>query len=81
MLVLTRKPKQKIHIGNDIVITILKVQGDQVSIGVEAPKELSIVRDELIDGELAQTAAEQNRKSVIDANDKPSLIKLTSQFD
>ncbi len=49
MLVLTRKPEQKIKIGKDIVITVLKVQGDQVSIGIEAPKELQIVRKELLD--------------------------------
>ncbi len=48
MLVLTRKREQKIRIGDDVVITILKVQGDQVSIGIEAPKSLSIVREELL---------------------------------
>ena len=48
MLVLTRKREQKIRIGNDVVITVLKVQGDQVSIGIEAPKSLPIVREELL---------------------------------
>ncbi|MBS0623207.1 MAG: carbon storage regulator [Verrucomicrobia bacterium] len=49
MLVLTRKPEQKIKIGSDIIITVLKVQGDQVSIGIEAPKDQQIVRLELLD--------------------------------
>lgn len=49
MLVLTRKADQKIRIGKDIIITILKVQGEQVSIGIEAPKKLPIVREELLE--------------------------------
>ncbi len=49
MLVLTRKPEQKIRIGDDVVITVLKVQGEQVSIGIEAPKDLQIIRQELLD--------------------------------
>lgn len=59
MLVLTRKAEQKIRIGNDVVITVLKVQGDQVSIGIEAPKELAIVREELLHQDLLKTG---NRK-------------------
>ncbi|MDF2578015.1 MAG: carbon storage regulator, CsrA [Chlamydiales bacterium] len=48
MLVLTRKSEQKIYIGKDIVITILKVQGDCVSIGIEAPKSTPIYREEVL---------------------------------
>jgi len=48
MLVLTRKSEQKIRIGKNIVITILKIQGEQVSIGIDAPKETPIVREELV---------------------------------
>lgn len=65
MLVLTRKAEQKIRIGNDIVITVLKVQGDQVSIGIEAPKKkYKIVREELLE-KLSSSAARENRKSAI----------------
>lgn len=48
MLVLTRKKDQKIYIGDDVVITIVKINGDQVSIGIEAPKECRIIRDDLV---------------------------------
>ena len=48
MLVLTRKSEQKILIGNNIVITILRVCGDQVSVGIDAPKEMRIFREELV---------------------------------
>jgi carbon storage regulator len=47
MLVLTRKLDQKIVIGKNIVITVLKVQGDQVSIGIEAPRSTTIYREEI----------------------------------
>ncbi|MCE5317206.1 MAG: carbon storage regulator [Parachlamydia sp.] len=51
MLVLTRKAEEKIVIGkgpNQIVITILRIQGDKVSVGIEADKETPIYRDELL---------------------------------
>lgn len=50
MLVLTRKSEQKIIIGRDkqITITILKVQGDQVSVGIQADGEIPIYREELL---------------------------------
>lgn len=68
MLVLTRKSEQKIRIGNDIVITVLKVQGDQVSIGIEAPKQLQIVREELLQDGLTEAAERSNKKSLLKQN-------------
>ena len=48
--------KEKVTIGKDkkVVITILKIQGDKVSIGIEADKETPIFRNELIEGESQQ---------------------------
>ena len=48
MLVLSRKPLQSIMIGPDIRITIVKVERNQVRIGIEAPRNVTILRDELI---------------------------------
>lgn len=48
MLVLTRKETQTIHIGNDIVIRIVQAGASSVKIGVEAPRNVSIVRGELL---------------------------------
>lgn len=51
MLVLTRKTEEKITIGQGdakVVVTILKIQGDKVSIGIEANKQTPIFRNELI---------------------------------
>ena len=47
MLILTRTLNKSIMIGDDIVITILGVQGKQVSIGIEAPKGISVHREEI----------------------------------
>jgi carbon storage regulator len=47
MLVLSRKSGQRIVIGDEIVITILKVRGNHVRVGIEAPPAVPIRRDEL----------------------------------
>ncbi len=48
MLVLSRKPLQSIMIGSDIKITVVKVERNQVRIGIEAPRELTVLRSELM---------------------------------
>ena len=48
MLVLTRKPGEKILIGDDIVITVLDTRGDSVRIGIDAPRGVKIQRDEVV---------------------------------
>lgn len=47
MLVLTRKPKEVIKIGNDIELTVLSIDGDQVKLGISAPKDIEIHRKEV----------------------------------
>ena len=47
MLILSRKVGESVLIGNDISITILSVRGNQVKLGVEAPKEVSVHREEI----------------------------------
>lgn len=48
MLVLTRKKGQSIVIDNDIELTVLEAEGDVVKIGISAPKQVQIVRKELL---------------------------------
>jgi carbon storage regulator len=50
MLVLSRKQSQQVFIGKDISITIAKIDGNQVRIGIEAPRGISILRAELVEG-------------------------------
>lgn len=47
MLALTRKKKESIIINNNIEITILEIKGEQVKIGISAPKEVQIYRKEV----------------------------------
>lgn len=47
MLVLSRKIGERITIGGDVVVTVTKVKGSRVTIGIEAPAEVRIVRGEL----------------------------------
>ncbi|NMC20203.1 MAG: carbon storage regulator [Thermogutta sp.] len=47
MLVLSRKENQRIRLGDNITITIVRVTGDQVRVGIDAPKTVPIIRDEL----------------------------------
>ncbi len=47
MLVLTRRKDQRIMIGDDVVVTVLDVKGDTVRIGVEAPRDLQVHREEV----------------------------------
>lgn len=47
MLILSRYTGQKIIIGDDTIITVLGIQGNQVRIGIEAPKQISVHREEV----------------------------------
>ena len=57
MLVLSRKPGEKIHVGSSITITLVHVQGSRVRIGIEAPADVAVVRSEL-NGSPGQSAVE-----------------------
>lgn len=47
MLILTRKKNETLRIGDDILITIVDIQGDQVRLGITAPRDVPILRQEL----------------------------------
>jgi carbon storage regulator len=47
MLVLSRRENEKIKLGDSIVLTVVKVAGDRVRLGIEAPKDVLILRGEL----------------------------------
>ena len=47
MLILSRRESERVHLGDEIVLTIVRVNGDKVRIGVEAPSHIKILRTEL----------------------------------
>jgi len=49
VLILTRKTGERVRIGEDIVITVFSINGNQVRLGVEAPREIEVHREEIYD--------------------------------
>ena len=56
MLVLSRKPKEGLKIGDDVMITVLSIEGDRVRLGIDAPAAVRILRAETI-----EKAAQENK--------------------
>ncbi len=57
MLVLTRKLMEKLYIGDAICVTVVRLEGGQVRLGIEAPREIAVVRAELLDQRRGGAAA------------------------
>ncbi|MDL2228922.1 carbon storage regulator CsrA [Treponema sp. OttesenSCG-928-L16] len=57
MLILSRKINEKIMIGDDISVSIIEIRGDQVRLGVEAPKSVKVFRQEVFDAIKAENKA------------------------
>ena len=49
MLVLSRKLNEKIVIDGGIVVTVVKIEGGQVRLGIEAPRDIKVFREEIVD--------------------------------
>lgn len=49
MLILTRRVGESVMIGNDVTVTILRTKGNQVRIGINAPKNVAVHREEIYD--------------------------------
>jgi carbon storage regulator len=47
MLVLTRRPGESVHIGDEVVVTVLEVRGDVVRLGIRAPRTIQVHREEI----------------------------------
>lgn len=82
MLVLSRRPGQSIVVGNQVVVTVLEVRGDQVRIGVDAPREVQVHREEVfrqLEAENAQAAGSAARARQMVTNRARLAQPLTRQ--
>ena len=68
MLVLSRKERERIRLGEDIVITIVRLSGDRVRLGIQAPGDLIVLREEL--GSEAPASSSQDAASGTEAVDR-----------
>lgn len=57
MLILSRKINEKIMIGEDVSVSIIEIRGDQVRLGVDAPKTVKVFRQEVFDSIRAENKA------------------------
>jgi carbon storage regulator len=82
VLVLTRRANQSIMIGDDVVVTVLDVRGDQVRIGIKAPRSVDVHREEVyiaLRRDAAREAtASSDEEQVIDLSDD-SVTSLPSE--
>ena len=74
MLVLTRKRDESIIIGDDIKVTIVEVRGDQVKIGIKAPRSISVHREEIY-----QEIQDENRRAALQADAMVDLKALMEE--
>lgn len=67
MLVLTRKTQERIQIGDNVTITVVRIKGNTVRVGIEAPQEVRVVRGELAEKESVDTSAGDTHEAGVTA--------------
>lgn len=63
MLILTRRLGESLSIGDDVKLTVLCIKANQVRIGIEAPKEVSIQRTELLEKNQEEESEKENEEN------------------
>ena len=72
MLILSRRVGESVLIGKDVSITILRVKGDQVRLGVQAPKEIAVQRDDLLEENKSALVAPTGKSVDLSPDEKSS---------
>jgi len=81
MLILQRREQQALLIGDDIRVVVLKTDGGGVRLGIEAPAEVTILREEIVDEVMAENVVASTRALEIDAARLPPPAKSRSEED
>jgi carbon storage regulator len=68
MLIITRRPGEKIMLGDDIVVHIMEIVGNTARIGIEAPRSVPVYREEIWN-----VVREENRAAAGSAGDLPTI--------
>lgn len=74
MLVLTRRPGESIVVGQNIVITVIEIKGGQVRIGIDAPREIDVYREEIY-----EQVRQENIAAVANANEIRQAVQGQAQ--
>ena len=70
MLILTRRPGESLYVGDSIKLTVLSIQGKQIKLGLDVPKDMTVYREELY-----LRVKEQNRQAM--ASSDTDLLAVT----
>jgi len=74
MLILSRKQNESIVIGDSIVLSVVDIKGDQVKLGIQAPRDVKVYRQEVY-----QAIQEENKAALKAKKDLPQLPDLFSK--
>ena len=75
MLILSRRPGESITIGDDIVVTVVSVSGNQIRLGISAPREVRVLRDEIY-----KSVQEENRAAANTADSDRRLEDVVKRL-
>ncbi|OOG28879.1 carbon storage regulator [Thioalkalivibrio denitrificans] len=69
MLILTRRPGEVLRIGDDVEVHVLGVNGNQIRVGIAAPQDTRILREELLRGPERKSTARSGRQPLLGLSD------------